>query len=99
MRRLGSAATCTGGRRHMAQANNPAWHVMRFGQACPEVRWSGRLTLLAAEAEAEAGGFPCTAEHLRHLAGYVLDEAATKYDGGPPQGRDSGPRIPSYRGP
>ena len=34
----------------MAKANNPDWHVMRFGQACPEVRWSGRLTQLAAEA-------------------------------------------------
>jgi hypothetical protein len=72
----------------MAKANNPAWHITHFGQACPEVRWSGRLTRLAAEAA--AGGFPCTAEHLRHLAGYVLDEAATKYDGGQPQAGDGG---------
>lgn len=75
----------------MAKASNPDWHVMRFGQACPEVRWSGRLTRLAAEAA--AGGFPCTAEHLRHLAGYVLDEAATKYDGGQPQAGDGEPSI------
>ena len=64
----------------MAKATKPAWHGAGLGRACPEVRWSGRLTRLAAEAE--AGGFPCTAEQLRHLAGYVLDEAATKYDDG-----------------
>ena len=65
----------------MAKATKPAWHGANLAQACPEVRWSGRLTRLAAEAE--SGGFPCTAEQLRHLAGYVLDEAATKYDDGP----------------
>ncbi len=75
----------------MAKASNPTWHVVRFGQACPEVRWSGRLTLLAAEAE--AGGFPCTAEQLRHLAGYVLDEAATKHHGGQPDHSDGEPGI------
>jgi len=66
----------------MAIANNPAWHIVRFEQSCSEVRWSGRLAGLAVEAE--ASGFPCTAEQLRHLAGYVLDEAATKYDDGQP---------------
>ena len=48
---------------------------------------SGRLTRLAGEAD--VGGFPYTAEHLRHLAGFVLDEAAAKYSGGPP-GRGDG---------
>jgi hypothetical protein len=75
----------------MARANNPAWNIANVGQACPEVRWSGRLSRLAAEAD--AGGFPCTAEQLRHLAGYVLDEAATKYDGGQPDLGDGEPGI------
>lgn len=66
----------------MAKATNPPWHTPRFGRTCAEVHWSGRLARLAVEAE--AGGFPCTAEQLRHLAGYVLDEAATKYGGGRP---------------
>ena len=38
---------------------------------------SGRLATLANEAAAD--GFPFTAEHLRHLAGYVLDEAALRH--------------------
>ena len=70
----------------MARVTNRVWPIPRLGPACPEVRWSGRLTRLAAEAE--AGGFPCTAEQLRHLAGYILDEAATRYDGEPDAGAD-----------
>jgi hypothetical protein len=68
----------------MGKATNPTWHTRRFGQGCPEVHWSGRLARLATDADAD--GFPCTAEQLRHLAGYILDEAATKYGGGPDLG-------------
>ena len=44
------------------------------GEACAEVTMSRRLAGLAADALAE--GFPFVAEHLKHLALYVLDEAA-----------------------
>jgi len=64
----------------MAKANTQDWHVEQVGQACREVALSERLTQLAREAE--VCGFPFTAEHLRHLAGFVLDEAAAKYDVG-----------------
>ena len=52
---------------------------------------SGRLARLANEVEAD--GFPFTAEHLRHLASYVLDEAAVKYSDLQPDsdGGDPGP--------
>jgi hypothetical protein len=75
----------------MAKTNNTAGHIVHFGQSCPEVLWSGRLARLAAEAQ--TSGFPCTAEQLRHLAGYVLDEAATKYHGGQPQYGDGEPDL------
>ena len=61
----------------MAKATDRDWQVARQNEACREVTLSGRLTRLAGEAE--VSGFPSTAEHLRHLAGYVLDEAAEKY--------------------
>jgi hypothetical protein len=64
----------------MTKATRRDWHVERLGQACREVTLSGQLTRLAGEAE--VCGFPFTAEHLRHLAGFVLDEAAAKYGGG-----------------
>ncbi|GEM_PF-4947130 len=43
-------------------------------ETCAEVTMSRRLAGLAADALAE--GFPFVAEHLKHLALYVLDEAA-----------------------
>ena len=75
----------------MAKTTKPDWPIMRSEQACREVTLSGRLTRLASEAQ--ASGFPFTAEHLRHLAGFVLDEAAAKYSGGPPGLGDSEPGI------
>jgi hypothetical protein len=48
-----------------------------LGLACREVAFSQCLVTLAREAESV--GLPFTAEHLRHLAGFVLDEAALKY--------------------
>ncbi len=75
----------------MAKPTNPEWHIAGSGQACREVALSGRLTRLAGEAQ--ASGFPFTAEHLRHLAGFVLDEAATKYGGGQPDFGDGEPGI------
>jgi hypothetical protein len=53
----------------MAKSTTPAWHAGRFGRACPEVSLSGRLARMADEADAR--GFPCTAEQLRHLARYT----------------------------
>lgn len=76
----------------MAKSTNPAWHPAAPGQACREVALSGRLTRLAGEAE--ASGFPSTAEHLRHLAGFVLDEAATKYGSDQPGLGDREPGTP-----
>jgi hypothetical protein len=75
----------------MAKTTKPEWPVTRLGQACREVTLSGRLTRLAGEAE--VSGFPCTAEHLRHLAGFVLDEAAAKYSGGLPRLGDGEPGM------
>jgi hypothetical protein len=75
----------------MAKTIKPDWPVMRSGQACREVTLSGRLTRLAGEAQ--ANGFPYTAEHLRHLAGFVLDEAAAKYSGGQPDLGDGEPGM------
>ncbi len=75
----------------MAKSTTPAWHTPRFGRACPEVSLSGRLARMAGEADAR--GFPCTAEQLRHLAGYILDEAATKYCGGQPDLGDGEPGV------
>jgi hypothetical protein len=73
-----------GGGRQMAKATDPNWPVVRLGQAYREVALSRRLAKLSSEASAD--GFPSTAEHLRHLASYVLDEAATKYNGLRPGG-------------
>jgi hypothetical protein len=75
----------------MAKATRRDWHVGQIGQACREVALSGHLTLLAREAE--ICGFPFTAEHLRHLAGFVLDEAAAKYDVGRPDLGEGGPGV------
>jgi hypothetical protein len=36
-------------------------------------------------------GFPFTAEHLRRLAGFVLDEAAVKYNDLQRDSENSGP--------
>lgn len=72
----------------MTTSTNPTWPVGRSGQANREVTWSGRLAKLANEVAAD--GFPFTAEHLRHLAGYVLDEAATKYADRPSDGGSDG---------
>jgi len=62
----------------MAKATRRDWHVGQIGPASREVALSGLLAHLAVEAE--ICGFPFTAEHLRHLAGFVLDEAAAKHD-------------------
>jgi hypothetical protein len=62
----------------MANPTSRNWHIEQTGQACREVTLSGHLTRMAGEAE--VCGFPYPAEHLRHLAGFVLDEAAAKYD-------------------
>jgi hypothetical protein len=75
----------------MAKPTNSGWHVAGSGQACREVTLSGRLTRLAGEAQ--ASGFPFTAEHLRNLAGFVLDEAAAKYSGGQPDLGDGEPGM------
>ncbi len=75
----------------MTKATSRNWHVDPAGQACREVAISGLLTQLAREAE--ICGFPFTAEHLRYLAGFVLDEAATKYDVGWRDLGDGGPGM------
>lgn len=61
----------------MAKTTNPAWYSAGSLEACPEVALSAQLATLASAADAV--GFPFTAEHLRQLALYVLDEAAVKY--------------------
>jgi len=81
--------TASGRRRQIANANDPTWPGARSGPANREVAWSGRLAKLAHEVAAD--GFPFTAEHLQHLAGYVLDEAAAKYSGQQPDNDGGGP--------
>jgi hypothetical protein len=76
----------------MTNATDPTWPVARSGHANREVAWSGHLARLANEAAAD--GFPFTAEHLQHLASYVLDEAAMKYCGRPSD-RDGGGLTPN----
>jgi hypothetical protein len=73
----------------MAKTTNPAWSFVGSQQACREVAFSGRLATLANEAAAE--GFPFTAEHLRHLAFYVLDEAALRHSDLQLDSEDEGP--------
>jgi hypothetical protein len=68
----------------MAKSTDRDWHQGSLGRAPREVSLSKRLATLAREAE--AGGFPFTAEHLRHLASGVLDEAALKYSSGQTDG-------------
>ena len=62
----------------MEKIFSKTWNFTESQQDCAEVSLSLRLATLAKEAAMT--GFPFTAEHLRHMAGFVLDEAAVKYN-------------------
>jgi hypothetical protein len=79
----------TGVRRCKVKTTDPNRLIEQPGPACPEIELSRRLAALARDAE--AAGFPFTAEHLRHLAGYVLDETALKYTDERTGGDDDAP--------
>jgi hypothetical protein len=71
------------------KATETKWHVGSIGSGCPEIVLSERLAALAREAETE--GFPFTAEHLRYLAAFVLDETALRYGDPPTDCEDDAP--------
>jgi hypothetical protein len=73
----------------MEKTSDKTWNFAESKQECPEVSLSWRLATLAKEAAVT--GFPFTAEHLRRLAGCVLDEAAVKYNDLQLDSEDSGP--------
>jgi len=73
----------------MEKPSSTTWNFTESRQECPEVSLSWRLATLAKEAAMT--GFPFTAEHLRRLAGFVLDEAAVKYNDLRRDSENSGP--------
>ena len=73
----------------MEKTSGKTWNFAESKQECPEAGLSWRLATLAKEAAIT--GFPFTAEHLRRLAGFVLDEAAVKYNDLQRDSENSGP--------
>jgi hypothetical protein len=84
-----------GVRRCIVATTTLNWLADPLRHACPEVAFSQCLAILAREAV--AAGFPFTAEHLHHLAAYVLDEAVLAHRDGPTCPDDDPPEADPYR--